>query len=145
MINLPLHEPPQGKASSTRGFACGQVLQCRSNAESAAGLQHCVSQPRTQPILSSLGPAHHLLGLAEGQMGWKRRTPSLGLPSCHRVSAALPSLVLEQLLLAMDATKSRLSRERCTLRPEHSAPSRSCPPSPPPTHAHPTVALHGRK
>lgn len=61
MINLPSHEPPRGKASSTRELACGQMLQRRSNAESTAGLHPRVSQLRTQPIPGSLGPAHHLL------------------------------------------------------------------------------------
>ena len=124
-INLPSHEPPCGKARSTHGFACGQVLQRRSNAESTAGLQPGVSQLRTQPIPSSPGPDHHLLGLAEGQGGWKRWPLSLAVSCCHQVSAALPSPVLEQLLLAMDATKSRVSHERCAPRPEHSALSRS--------------------
>lgn len=60
VINLPSHEPPVGKAGGMRGFACGQVLQHRSNAKSAARLQPCASQLRTNPILGSLGSSPSL-------------------------------------------------------------------------------------
>ena len=52
MISLPLCGPPWGKASSTRGFACGRVLQHSSNAEPATGL-HLLSPSREHHLSST--------------------------------------------------------------------------------------------
>lgn len=135
----PMNRPGERQAPHV-GLLVVRCCGCGSNAQSTAGLQPRVSQLRTQPILCSPGTAHRFLGLAEGQVGWKQGPLSLSVSRCHQVSAALPSLVLQQLLLAMDATTSWVSRERRPPKPEHLAPSRSCPSSPPPTHAHPMLA-----